>query len=346
MEFLVIDFRHPLFSIAMILLIVAVVAVANHWAQLLKAQKEDRKLARFLERFNTKKEAKSYREILQVEPNSVDSLMLLASIYLKSGDYNEAIAIYVALMEIAEDKSTKIEIMTLLAQTYFKAGFYKRSRDVLLDTIKLRARNAEALKLLLVIYEHMREHKKALDVIESLEELGVDESKSRAMIEASLIVRDESLDIEDKTAKLMTLKKSAPFLEREVLEFLFQHNPKLAWKEAVKTDPFKNLDLFWRISDPDLEAVRYSTQLSEIYSAKKLGDFTRSSEIFELDILIKLPEANLADLEFEYICSECLTSHPLYFSRCSACFASKSAKVSWSITKGFSPSDENSANFY
>lgn len=330
----------------MILLIVAVVAVANHWAQLLKAQKEERKLATFLSKFEAKKETKNYREILQVEPNSTGSLMLLASIYVKSGDHNEAIAIYAALMEIVEDKATKIELMTLLARTYFKAGFFQRSRDTLLEALKLRARNAEALKILLVIYEQMKEYKKALEVIESLEELGVDETHAKALIEANLIISNDRLTDQQKETKLLDLMRSAPFIEREVLEFLFEHNPAVAWKESKKSDPFKNLDIFWRTKEQDLDAIRSNAKLSEIFSARKLVDFIRSSEIFELDLLIKLPDSHIADLEFEYICNDCLSSYPIYFNRCPSCFASKSATVSWSITKGFSPRDENSANFY
>lgn len=344
MEF--VDFRHPLFSISIILLLVIVIALANHAWSLYRAQKERQKLTRFLEKFEANKELKSYKDILKTEPNSANSLMLLASIYYKSGDYNETISICVALLEIIEIKDSKIEIMSLLARTYLKAGFYQRSRDVLLDQLKMKSRNKEALKLLLVIYEQMHEYKKALEVIESLEELGFDEKDSAQISEIELIKNDATLSVESKIKKLIEIEEDKP--TRELLEFLFVNDPKLAWQKAIKIDNYELLDLFWNIPDlqVDREVVEKNRILSEIYSAKGLYDLAKSSEVFELDLLIRLTEKNIATLQFEYNCKECLASFPLYFARCPSCFAPNSAKLSWSIAREYKGSYENSANLY
>lgn len=163
-----------------------------------------------------------------------------------------------------------------------------------------------------------------------------------------MIINDRLMDLNEKKKRLLDLRQRYAFLERELLEFLFAHYIDLAWSEAGNVDPFEHLDLFWHIPKErlDLNVIRSNAKLSQIYSAKKMVDYADGSELFELDLLIKLPQKDLADLEFEYVCGDCLSSYPIYFGRCPTCFASKSAKISANIIKKARSSDENSASFY
>lgn len=349
MEFLVIDYRHPVFSIATLLLLVAAVALANHWWGVLRRRDQEKKLSRFLSRFESEKRAKDYKDVLKVQPDSVDSLLLLGSIYHKSGEYNEAMRIYLALLDILAEKSVRVDVMTLLGRTYFKAGFLQRSRDILLESLKIKARNPEALELLLIIYEQMREYGHALEVLDALEELDRDVHKARAFVKASHTVFNAALSDEKKEAALLELWAGAPFLSRQVLEFLFAHRPEAAWRHVLPGHIRAAIDLFWYLPREKLnekEALKYPL-LSELYTAKGWLQTAAKSDLFELDVLIQLGEKRaIAGLGFEYLCSHCLATLPLYFHRCPNCLAVGSAQVELVLSPNTGGTVEDSANFY
>ncbi|MGE4294235.1 MAG: tetratricopeptide repeat protein [Campylobacterales bacterium] len=349
MEFLVIDYRHPVFSIVMLLLLVAAVALANHWWGVLRRRDQERKLSRFLSRFEAEKRAKDYKDVLKVQPDSVDSLLLLASIYYKSGEYNEAMRIYLALLDILAEKSIRVDVMTLLGRTYHKAGFFQRSRDILLESLKIKARNPEALELLLVIYEQMREYAKALEVLEALEELDRNVQKERAFVMASHAVHNAALSDEKKEQALLQLWEQYPFLSRQVLEFLFAHNPQAAWRHVNNERARLVADLFWYLPKEKFdenEALKHPF-LAELYSAKGWVNATQKSAIFELDILIQLgSKRSIATLEFEHLCGRCLATYPLYFHRCPNCFAVGSARTEPVLAQNTGGDLEVSASFH
>ncbi len=349
MEFLFIDHRHPLFSVVMLLLVIAVVALANHWWGLLRRRDQDRKLSRFLSRFEADRKARDYKSVLSLQPDSTDSLMLLASIYYKSGEYSEAIRIYLALLEILANKSVRVDVMVLLGRTYYKAGFMKRSRDILIDAIRIKARNPDALALLLVIYEQMREFTAALEVLEALEELGRDVSRTRAFLQAGAIVSNAALSDEHKREQLLALWQKAPFLSRQVLEFFFNTHVGEAWRQVDEARAKAAMDLFWQLPRDrfnETEARKHPF-LRELYTAKGWIDAASESELFEFSVLIALGEKRqMADLEFEYVCGECMGEYPLYFHRCPGCAAVGSARVQPILTSRSEGGHEASAAFY
>ena len=65
-----------------------------------------------------------------------DSIILLASTFLKQGNYNKAISVYLALLNVVENKVQKEELLELLGSTYFKGGFLQRSKDIFLKILK------------------------------------------------------------------------------------------------------------------------------------------------------------------------------------------------------------------
>ncbi|MDR2034902.1 MAG: hypothetical protein LBP89_09830 [Helicobacteraceae bacterium] len=353
LDFLTIYYRNPAFSVAMLLLTIALIAIFDHILNLSKKKRQKRRIERFLSRFDGARGGKDYRELLATQPDSVDSLIVLASIYFKNGEYAESIHVYLAVLEIVIDKSLRVETMVLLGKAYHKAGFYHRSRDILLESLKLKARNREALKLLLIIYEQTKEYNRALEVLDALEELGRDSSKERSLLKANAIARDPILPIDKREEALLNLLKEAPCLFRLVLEFLLAHNPKKAWRIIDEERLSETIDLFWR-SPKEIfeanEALKYPL-LAELYSAKGWLEAAKQSAIFEFDLLIKLGGAKtIANLEFEYRCAHCLTSFPVHFFRCPNCQSVEAAQIEPILIKNVRLDDknayENSANFY
>jgi lipopolysaccharide biosynthesis regulator YciM len=97
------------------------------------------------------------------------------------------------------------------------------------------------------------------------------------------------------------------------------------------------IDLLWDMKADrfDESLIEENKLLSEIFSAK--GDIydVTSSDIFELNILIKLHllKDDSADLGFEYICKECKSNFPLYFYRCPKCQNISGAEVGLILTR-------------
>ncbi|MDR0665175.1 MAG: tetratricopeptide repeat protein [Helicobacteraceae bacterium] len=351
-EFLAIDYRHPAFSAAMLLLVVAAVAILNHFVAASKKRRQERKLTRFLSGFDSIGGGKDYRALLASQPDSFDSLMLLADICFKSGQYAESIHIYLALLEIAEDKPRRIEAMTRLGKSYHKAGFYQRSRDILLESLKLKARNKEALELLLIIYDQTKEYNRALEVADALEEFGLDYAKERSFLKAKAIKNDPLLSDKKREAALIALQKEEPRLFAAVFEFVLTHNPANVWRIIDADRIIDAIDLFWRLpkaSFNENEALKYPL-LRELYTAKGWLDAASESAVFEFDLLIRLGENRaLADLSFEYRCPRCAASLPIRFLRCPNCQRAEIARVESTLVKNAKNDGENydaSANFY
>jgi lipopolysaccharide biosynthesis regulator YciM len=336
----------------MLLLVVAAVAILNHLFAASKKRRQERKLTRFLSRFDSATHSKDYKALLISQPDSFNSLMLLAGIYHKSSQYAESIHIYLALLEITADKSRRIEAMTRLGRSYHRAGFYQRSRDILLESLKLQARNKEALELLLVIYEQTKEYSRALEVLSALEEIGEDYGKERSFLKVKAIENDPLLSDEKREEALIELQKQEPRLFRAAYEFALEHNPKNAWRIIDEERIIDALDLFWRMpkaSFDEKEALKYPL-LRELYTAKGWIDAAKQSAIFEFDALIKLGDSkNIADLSFEYRCPRCMAGFPMRFLRCPNCLRAEIARVEPILVKSAKNDKEDydaSANFY
>jgi lipopolysaccharide biosynthesis regulator YciM len=306
----------------MLLIVIAVTALIDHLFGVYKERQQNKKLSNFLSRFEGARRSTDYKNVLELQPDSVNALILLTNIYYKSGDYAESIKICLALLDILADENERVFVMTRLAGAYHKAGFLQRSRDILLESLRLKNRNPEALKLLLVIYEQMREYKSALDVLPALQELGENVAMEREFIQANVVIGDAFLSVEKKLERLKEMQDRSPFLHRLVVEFAFLHDHVKAWNVIKGERLIDAIDLFWflpRKSYIESEALKYPL-LREMYTAKRWQNSAEGSGIFEFDLLIKLKDSEpSAVVEFEYRCEKCCSLFPMHFYRCPNC---------------------------
>ncbi|MDR2904626.1 MAG: hypothetical protein LBU73_01550 [Helicobacteraceae bacterium] len=352
-EFLAIDYRNPAFSVAMLLITIAAISLIDYFLNAARMRRQDKNVERFLTRFSALQN-KQYRDLaaLGLPP---ESLIFMAQTAYKSGEFSEAIHIYLAILETTTEAAKKVEIMNALGAAYHKAGFYKRSGDILLESLRLKARNKGALELLLRIYETTREYDLAIEVLESLEELeGAADSrfKEKALLRAGSLIRNRALSDQKREEELLELYAKSPDLFRLILEYFLAKNPEKAW-ELINPDRLDEaLDIFWRINVNifNAEIAKKYDILFELFSAK--GYFAKGEEkscakIFEFDILIKLKEyRNSADLEFSYRCPACHASFPAHFYRCPACKSALFAKVETTLVKNEATKDELERNDY
>lgn len=301
------------------------------------ARKEYRKL---LKRFELGKlQEEDYVHLYKTYNLPFDSIVLLASTFLHKGDYNKAISVYLALLEHVKDRVKKEELLELLGTTYFKGGFMQRSRDIFLKILRFSPRNDEALKHLLIIYEKLKEYDKANEVLESLDELQLNINNDKIYIQTLKVLNDPILSFEKKTEQLNTIFEVTPNIERLFAQYLLQFNKEYFWQNLEHFDVKKFIDLMWYLNfdDIDFDAVNRNQDLVELYNAKGYINTCAHSNDFDLDILILLNKHEHkvnADLNFDFICTSCKHSHPIFDARCPHCQNILTFKIKYTLTKG------------
>jgi len=349
MNFIILNYRDPLFSVLVLVFLVITVAVANKIIEKIKANKQKRKITSFIKSFEIGKKTAAYKDFLLDKEQKTSSLALLASLKSRQGEYEEAIRIYLDLLEILIDKQSKIEIMVMLGQTYFKVGFLQRSKTILLEAIKLIPRNKKALYLLLVIYENLKDYKKANEVIDVLAEIGENMQKQKSAAKILEIINNPKLSNDKKTLGVVECLKQDKNIERLAFEYLSSFATEDFWKNIKEEQVLDLIDILWNFekSSIDFSMVENSMLLQEIYSAKGYINTADKSEIFELDLILNLKDKQKAELKFEYLCTECNNNFPLAFYRCPMCQAIFSSSINLSLIKPQNKEQNgSSAGFY
>lgn len=341
------DYRDPLFAIMVLVLLIFFISFITYTFGLYKEKKARKEYRKLLKRFELGKlKEDDYVHLYKTYNLPFDSILLLASTFLHKGDYTKAITVYLALLEHVNDRVKKEELLELLGSTYFKGGFLQRSREIFLKILKFSPRNNEALKHLLIINEKLKDYQKALDVINSLDELGVDTIRDRIYIETLIILNDPVISFEKKTEKLNSFFKMNRIIERLFLEFLLQYNKEYFWKNIDNFDITKVLDLLWylKFDDIDFDKVEKNQLLTELYNAKGYLNSIDSSDDFDFEVLMLLNKDKTkikGDLNFEFLCTSCKRKHPIYASRCPHCYNTMTFKVKHTLIKAFSEKNQS-----
>jgi tetratricopeptide (TPR) repeat protein len=313
------EYRDPLFNIILFLSLIAITILITNILGTLKNKNKIKHLKEFVEKFDflDDKEIKS----LLSDKISTNALLLLALGFEKEGNYEKSLNIYLVLLENSSAQE-KFAILQNMAEVYFKAGFLHKSREALLEILRSYPRRLDALKLLFIVDDKLKNYDEMDNIIEILEELEENVDKEKAYLSFK-----KALFNDDKE-KIRNLYKTYPILKRDYVNYFLYYNPKEVFDNITNDDVYEMIDIFWRNENLPLKNEAFL----HIKAAKKEITTTLKAPIFELEILKYLPK-NLADLEFEYICTNCKHLFPLYEERCPHCKALFSFKVETSITK-------------
>ncbi len=337
MEIFFINYHDPLFSVIILFLIVFIISLVSYWWAIYKSKEEKNRIKNFVKKFESNKDLLEYKFVVKNENLSLESVILIALLHEKKGDYQKAIDIYLLLLERVKNKEEKEQIFTMLGKLYFKAGFLHRSETTFLESLKNSPRNREALKYLVVIYEKLKKYGKIPEILNALEELNVDVKKQREYIEALDIISSAKSDYKSKKRKLSSLAKKSEVVQRVLFEFISKNEKNIKFKEIEEFNFYNLIDLVWLMPKERiiLKGMKENRSLYEILSARGLSLKVQESPIFELDVLIRLKHINYhkADLRFEYICKECKQVFPLFFYRCPNCYAFDSARMIFMIVR-------------
>ena len=325
MDGLFIEFRDPLFGIIVFFVLIFVITFFSYWWGRYKTKEDYRHLDLFIKQFHTLPPEKELQELIGTSTISEKSWLLLAHAYTQNGDFEKSIEIYQALLERQEDPLRRRDTLFLLGKTYFKAGFLERSKELFLQILKQHPRTPQALRYLLLVYEQLHEYGNALNVLDPLDELGSDAKPDRLYLECVSLMHDHKLSPEEKADKLLNIHKKHHELTYLIFEYLFTHHHKLAWKHLDQSQAERISDILWRLQPEqcNLDIISQNGYLRELFTAKGVVDQAQNSDIFELDILIKLRRSNNtgAALSYEYLCRSCKQILPFPFHRCPNCYA-------------------------
>jgi len=312
------DYRDPLFSIIVFLLLIVVTILVMNLLNSIKEKNKTKHLKEFIEKFDFLDD----KEIASIfsDDISVNALILLAIGFEKEGNYEKSLNIYLNLLQKV-NKIQKLEILQNMAEVYLKAGFLHKARESLLEILRAKPRDIKALKTLLIVDDKLKNYDEVENIIEIFEELDLDVEDEKAYI----LFRQAMFNMDRE--KLINLVDKYPILKREFITYFIHFDKEEVYKRITKKDVYKMIDIFWQEDIPNSNEA-----FKQIKAAKKLLVYEKEAPLFEIEVLKHLPK-NLADLEFEYICKECKKVFPIYDSRCPNCKNLFTMEVEAIITK-------------
>ena len=336
MNLFFLEYRDPLFGIIIFFVLIFVITFFSYWWAKFRKKEDYRHLDKFLRQFRSLPSKSELNILITKGELSEKSWLLLAHSYFKSGDYEKSIEIYSQLLEVG-NKSNYRDTLFLLGRTYFKAGFLERAKEIFLKILQNNPRTPQALHYLLLVYEHMREYSKALDVLEPLDELQKDIQSDSAYLKLLALLNDINISQEMKVDRVIEIYKKNHQLTYMVYEYLFRANPKLAWENFDSSKSERLTDILWQVDKKDLnlDIITQNGYLRELYTARGDVSMAVGSSVFELDVLINLNKSVSATLSFEYICDKCKVVFPFSFNRCSSCHSIDSSRIELSLTKDY-----------
>lgn len=318
MDFFFVEYRDPIVGLIFLTILIFVVAVTNYVWRIFANKDKKQKLEKFIKKFEMHN---THKDLLRNENLSLNNLLFLANIFTKSGEFEKTAQIYLIALEKSKNKSEHEFIFLALAKMYFKAGFLERSKEVLLNTLKIRPRNKEALILLKIIDLRLKNYKDILDILDCLLELGLDITLEKEFIKALKI---DTLNISDKEK------------EQRLLELDFKDNAMLKrwffekYHLFVKQELTNIIDLLFRSKEPlNLEDDEYE----EFFCALKLSEEKKENFKNSNFKMLKILNDNgfKTKLDFFYMCKECKNIMPLFFYHCPLCYEFNSCQIFYEV---------------
>ncbi|PAF54581.1 hypothetical protein BKH42_00780 [Helicobacter sp. 13S00482-2] len=342
-------YRDPLFGITILIAIIAIVALADYSRNRNRSKKRSQSLINLAKSYEYSGLNDGVMEFLSLAHNPIPTLMFLAQTYAKSGDSEQAIKIYLSILEKTSESKDKIPVLQALGVTYFNAGFLQRAKNIFIEILKSFPRNSNALSYLMRTYESMGQYKKALEVLDCLDEvefgsddkdrfedkndhqlLDIEISENKVILDSKnylylmMLTNDNFLSFEQKQNQINSLFIKAPSLQKVILSYLKTYNLPMFWNHIITLEYVNNfIDLLWSFGKEDLpmNLLGSSQRILDVYRAKGFIDDKKECEIFELELLrLSHHYSHLkAGIDFEYRCHSCKSIFPFDSYRCPSC---------------------------
>lgn len=320
-------YRDPLFGIATFIAIIAFVLIADYYRNLYRKKQRQKSLNALVKSYEHHGIFDGIAEFLKVSKEPIPTLMFLAKSYAKGGDNQQAIKIYLTLIEQFDESRQKIEILEELGALYVRAGFLQKGKDIFLEILKNNPRNLKILSSLVELYGMLGDYQSAFDALECIEEnmgeLSNQDKDKLALareyfrMQMTFILRDE----EERNAQLIEILSKEPRVRKVILNFFKINAPKLFWEYFPHQDWENLIDLLWDIAPNKIPLSIINTSPAiEVFQAK--GYFpAKQCKNFSLETvrLFQTYSNEKATLSFLYVCPHCQSQFPFDDFRCSVC---------------------------
>lgn len=335
MENFVLFYRDPLFGIIIFIAIIALIALLDYSRNRVRAQKKEQSLKDLAKSYEYTTLNDDIAKFIQISPNALQPLMLMARSYAQSGDNESAIQIYLSVLESLKSSKDKILVLEGLGEVYLQAGFLQRSKDIYTQILRTYPRNPHALKSLMQAYEKMGEYEKALEVLECLDEVQNAQNnipgssdmeefnnfvqKSQSYFYLMMLLQSHDIPLVLKLKNLKEIGKNHPMFNKVILKFLKANDKNAFWEYAKGCeDVYNYIDIFYTFDEFPKDIKNYP-RIYEIFVAKGMIEDDMICEVFELEILHRLRAIKKAYLGFEYRCHSCKGIFPFDSLRCPQC---------------------------
>lgn len=173
MNNLVAFFRDPIFGVAILIAIIAIIALSTYFWNLHAKKRQHDSLGNFMKIFEGMRSDEVAKETLQKLGSSLPALEFLAESYRRMGDYERSMNLYRAILECDISNQERLAVLQALGEVYFLTGFLERAKKILLEVLKNNPRNKQALCMLMRTLESLALYDEALDALGCLKQLGL-----------------------------------------------------------------------------------------------------------------------------------------------------------------------------
>lgn len=305
----------PLFSIICIIFLIFLVLLVDYYRMKLKNKAKEETLERLRDNLkSTQHEGKEEDKFILYlggfisHNDGVNKLLQIARGYLSMGSYQDAIKVYLLLLE---GNVINIEILDELANVYFKSTLYSRSKEILERILKTHPRRIKSLELLKLLYIKEGRYKDALQTIVAIKE-----------IEGELIEEDLEESIKenyDEDIVMLIMETNVKNIFLKMTTYIKTNRMNLA---RIAINRLKTLDreLF-------LEGA-------ELFDLRDIVDFVYEDiEIAKANAMRLAFEEQGFNLSFSYECNKCKINTPFYDFKCPYCDELGSLKLQIKLNK-------------
>lgn len=322
MDYFSIVYKDPLFSIIIIIAIITLVAIADYTRNRYKQKIKKQSLSDFVKNFENYGTDEKISSLLDISKYPISTLTFIADIYVQNGNFEQAIKIYLTILDKTQNLGEKIQVLELLGVTYYKAGFMQRAKNIFIEILKNNPRNTKVLLLLVQTYEILGEYKNALSVVSCLEELDEKVDEVKKYIQILILINDSLMPLNQREIEMLRINKTSKITEKIILNYFKTYNIQRFWEIILESKNISNyIDILWNIENIPLDLLKNNKQILDIYRAKGIIDDDVECDIFELESLrvINKYSNKIANLGFKYRCSSCQGIYPFEVFRCPSC---------------------------
>lgn len=322
MDYFSIVYKDPLFSIMIIIAIITLVAIADYTRNRYKQKIKKQSLSDFVKNFENYGTDEKISSLLDISKYPISTLTFIADIYVQNGNFEQAIKIYLTILDKTQNLGEKIQVLELLGVTYYKAGFMQRAKNIFIEILKNNPRNTKVLLLLVQTYEILGEYKNALSVVSCLEELDEKVDEVKKYIQILILINDSLMPLNQREIEMLRINKTSKITEKIILNYFKTYNIQRFWEIMLESKNISNyIDILWNIENIPLDSLKNNKQILDIYRAKGIIDDDVECDIFELESLrvINKYSNKIANLGFKYRCSSCQGIYPFEVFRCPSC---------------------------